>query len=60
MIKKRFITEYANYKIDEIASRETFTESEKIALQHKITRAVFNCEYGVITINECMRILSEI
>lgn len=54
---KRFIIEYANYKLDEIASNADMNGGIQTELMRRIDRAVFNVEHGMITIDECMRII---
>ena len=58
MKAKRFIIEYANYKLDEIASNEDMNGGIRTELMRRIDRAVFNVERGMITIDECIRIIN--
>ena len=57
MKAKRFIIEYANYKLDEIASNTDMDGGIKTELMRRIDRAVFCVEHGMVTIDECMRII---
>lgn len=57
MKTKRFIIEYANYKLDEIANNKDMNSGIKTELMRRIDRAVFNVTRGMITIDECMRII---
>ena len=59
---KRFITEYANYKLDmlEKAHKNGLPDSKYYETGNKITRTVRNLELGLITIDECMKELANI
>ena len=57
MKTKRFIIEYANYKLDEIANNTDMNRGIKTELMRRVDRAVFNVTHGMITIDECMRII---
>ncbi len=57
MKAKRFIIEYANYKLDEIANNTEMNGGIQAELMRRIDRAVFLVEHGMITIDECMRIV---
>lgn len=58
MKAKRFIIEYANYKLNEIASNADMNGGIQTELMRRIDRAVFCVERGMITIDECVRIIS--
>lgn len=60
MKTKRFIIEYANYRMTELEKNSLMQEKIKLEKMRKITRTVYCCKNGMITINETMRILSEI
>ena len=55
---KRFVTEYANYQITEYLNNDLMQAEYKNAAINRIDRAVFLCDRGMITINECMCIIS--
>ncbi len=57
MKTKRFIIEYANYKLDEIVNNTDMNSGIKTELMRRVDRAVFNATRGMITIDECMRII---
>lgn len=57
MKAKRFIIEYANYKLDEIANNKDMNGGIQTELMRRVDRAVFNVEHGTITVDECMRII---
>ena len=57
---KRFVTEYANHKIDKIWKSETMQDGEKAEQIRKIDRYVAALKNGLITIDECMGKLAEI
>lgn len=59
-MKKRFVIEYTNYKMQQIQERKTFSDHEKVELCRKATKAAFAVEHGLITIDECMKILAEL
>lgn len=58
MKAKRFIIEYANYKLDEIANNTEMNGGIQAELMRRIGRAVFCVEHGFITIDECVRIIN--
>lgn len=58
MKAKRFIIEYANYKLNEIADSTDINGDAQTELMRRIDRAVFNVEHGIITIDECIRIIN--
>ena len=58
MKAKRFIIEYANYKLDEIANNTDMNGGIQTELMRRIDRAVFCVEHGMITIDECIRIIN--
>lgn len=57
MKAKRFIIEYANYKLDEIANNTDMNGGIKTELMRRVDHAVFYVTRGMITIDECMRII---
>ena len=57
MKAKRFIIEYANFKLDEIANNTDMNGGIQTELMRRIDRAVFLVERGMVTIDECMRII---
>jgi hypothetical protein len=58
MKAKRFIIEYANYKLDEIANNTYMNGGIQTELMRRIDRAVRMVERGMITIDECIRIIN--
>jgi hypothetical protein len=58
MKAKRFIIEYANYKLDEIANNTDMNGGIQTELMRRIDRAVRMVERGMITIDECIRIIN--
>ena len=60
MKTKRFVIEYANYKIDKIFESKTLTDTEKTDTIKRIDKAVNYCKTGYITIEETMKAISEI
>ena len=52
---KRFIKEYANYKIDEILKNELITEEEKRKAINKIGRIQFYASKQIITVDEAIK-----
>ena len=58
MKAKRFIIEYANFKLDEIANNTDMNGGIQAELMRRIDRAVFCVEHGMITIDECIRIIN--
>jgi hypothetical protein len=54
---KRFVTEYANYKIDEILKNELITEEAKQKAISKIDKAHFYCNKQMITIDEAIKMI---
>lgn len=56
---KRFVIEYANYKIDEV-EKSKLTKLEKNDHIRTIDDVVFNCIYGYRTIDETMRVIANI
>ena len=55
---KRFVTEYANYQITEYLNNDLMQAEYKNAAINRIDRTVSLCDRGMITIDECMRIIS--
>jgi len=58
MKAKRFIIEYANYKLDEIANNTDMNGGIQTELMRRIDHAVFLVERGMITVDECIRIIN--
>ena len=56
---KRFITEYANYRLTQIQKDAALTEQAKIDLARRIDRAACLCNRELISVDECMRIIAE-
>lgn len=54
---KRFVTEYANYKIDEILKNELITEGAKQKAISKIDKVHFYCQKQMITIDEAIKVI---
>ena len=57
---KRFVTEYANFKIDKIWKSETMQDGEKTEQIRKIDRYVAMLKNGLVTVDDCMKKLAEI
>ena len=55
---KRFVTEYANYKINLLYKRETLDKTAEAI--RRIDNAVRMCEAGLLTIEETIRIINEV
>ena len=55
---KQFVIRYYNWKVDEILKREC-SEEEKTSAIRRMNHALHYCENAMITIDECMRIISE-
>lgn len=59
MIKlPRFVKEFASYQVKGIASNELMDKGTKQEMICKIEKAFSMAEYGLITVNECMQIIS--
>lgn len=54
---KRFVKEYANYQIDCIKGR-MFDAEQKAEDTERVKSIVRNCERGLITVNEAMKMLA--
>lgn len=54
----RFVKEYANYKIDWIKNNEYMNPGIKTEILKRIGNTVEMLKKGMITIDECMRLLS--
>lgn len=58
MKAKRFMIEYANYKIKCLEACSEMNKGIKNELIRRIDKTIFNYEHGFITVDECMRLLS--
>ncbi len=56
---KTFVVKYANWKWNEVDKRIA-TEEEKLEWNKKISKTVWACEQGLITIDEAMKSIAEI
>ena len=56
---KRFISEYANYKINCFKSNELMKKEIKTEIFNKINKALNLVERGFITIDEAIKIINE-
>ena len=57
---KRFVIEYANYKITSIDKSDALTDQQKVERIRRIDRTATACCYNIISIDECMRVISEV
>lgn len=55
----RFVKEYANFSINSIKANKLMKECFKMEKIKKIEKAVSLAKRGMITIEECMKIISE-
>ena len=61
MIKlPRFVKEFASYKVKRITINELMDKETKEEMICKIEKVVSMVGYGLITISECMKLLSDI
>lgn len=54
---KRFVTEYANYKVNLLCKSERLDKLAEVI--QRINNAVRMCKAGLLTIDETMRIINE-
>lgn len=59
MKPSRFITGYANYRIDQISREQGLTDEEKNEKIRKVDRAVRAHEAGAVTVDEAMKSILE-
>lgn len=57
---RRFVTEYANYQLDAVMKNDFLSADEKIEQMRPIYKIVDNLRFGLITVDECMRLLSSL
>lgn len=56
----RFVKEFASYQVKRITSNELMDKEAKQEMICKIEKAVSMAGYGLITVSECMKLLSDI
>lgn len=56
----RFVKEFASYQVKIITSNELMYKGTKEEMICKIEKAVSMAEHGLITVSECMKLLSDI
>ena len=57
---RRFVTEYANYQLDAVMNNDFLSADQKIEQMRPIYKIVDNLRFGLITVDECMRLLSSL
>ena len=60
MKTRRFVIEYANFKIKGFMENEFMKDDVRNEKINRISKYVRACESGLISISECMKSLSEI
>ena len=58
MKAKRFVIEYANYKIDQLYNNQDMQQNIKNRMINRITTAICMYETGVITVDETMQLIN--
>ena len=58
MKPKRFVIEYANWKIDELEKIED--AEERLEKQRQVSKYAWACQYGISSIEETMRGIAEV
>ena len=56
----RFVKEFASYQVKRITINELMNKETKQEIIRRIEKAVSMAGYGLITISECMKLLSDI
>ena len=55
MKNKRFIIEYANYKMTAIEKDKSISDAVKLEKQRKIDKAVFAYSIGIISVDDAIK-----